>query len=165
MRRLRQENHTLSTENNRLREKAADLEVDASRNEVAVEAMSSAVTGLEGWIESTTPSRVQTPILSKSARRQKVVTRGKGRFRGRYYIDENGEQTVSYSLSDGPTESQELQDGVKAWLRGFRDVEEELRQLEFPGPAMRNRPQGGFKICDPEDGWGAFQSPSVCDRY
>lgn len=166
VRELRLRNHTLGIENDRLREKAANLEVDASRNEVAVEAMSSAVTGLEGWIESTHSSRVQTPILNKSVRRQKVVTRGKGRFRGHYYVDENGDEAVAYSLSDVPTESQELHEGVKAWLRGFRDVEEELRQLESPGPSTRSRPQGRFKLFDhcEEDGWGEFQSPSVRDR-
>ncbi|KAK5091903.1 hypothetical protein LTR24_005680 [Lithohypha guttulata] len=166
VRELRLKSHTLGAENDRLREQAANLEVDASRNEVAVEAMSSAVTGLEGWIESTHSSRVQTPILSKSARRQKVVTRGKGRFRGHYYVDENGDEAVAYSLSDAPTESQELHEGVKAWLRGFRDVEEELRQLESPGPSARSRPQGRFKVFDrcEEDGWVGFQSPSVRDR-
>ncbi|KAJ9651151.1 hypothetical protein H2198_009552 [Neophaeococcomyces mojaviensis] len=124
---LRQENHTLGAENDQLRDKAAGLEFEATRNEVAVHAMSSAVTGLEGWIDSTNPSRHQTPLPAKKAKRQKVVIRGKGRFRGRYFVDEDDSEAGWYTqaLADS-----ELHQGVKAWLRGFHDVEEELRQQD-----------------------------------
>ena len=91
VRELRLENHTLGSENDQLRDKVASLEIDASRNEVAVEAMSSAVTGLEGWIESTTPLIYEPPVREAQARRKRVVIRGKGRFRGRYYVDEDGD--------------------------------------------------------------------------
>ena len=161
VRELRDENRTLRVENDQLCEKVANLEADASRKEVAVEAMSSAVTGLEGWIESTHPSRVQTPNPSKSTKRQKVVIRGKGRFRGRYYVDEDGDEAIAFSLADAATESQELHDGVKAWLRGFRDVQEELRQHGSPASPTTSRSQGRFRVLDhrEDDDWGDFQSP------
>lgn len=159
LRRLEQENQSLRTENQQLREKSAWLEDEASRNEVAVEAMSSAVMGLEGWIESTHPSRAQTPIQPNRGKRQRVVTRGKGRFRGRYYVDEDGDAAVAYSMADMAAESQELHDGVKAWLRGFRDVEEELRHHESP-PRTRQRGKSLLSVRrDEEDDWGDFQGP------
>lgn len=167
VRELRLRNQTLGTENGQLREKVSNLEADASRNEVAVEAMSSAVKGLEGWIETAHPSEPQTPVPSKSIRRQKVVVRGKGRFRGRYYIDEDGDEAIAYSLADAATESQELHDGVKAWLRGFRDVEEELRQHESPAAPIGSRSQGRFRVFDhrEDDDWGDFQSADTYSRH
>lgn len=154
---LRQENQLLGTENDQLRDKLTLVEEEASRNEVAVEAMSSAVTGLEGWIESALPSRAQTPIPVQKTKRQKVVIRGKGRFRGRYYVDEDGDHAVAYSLADAAADGQELHDGVKAWLRGFHDVEEELRNHESP---RASRPQGRFRTPEHReaDDWGDFQS-------
>lgn len=159
VRELRLENHTLGQENDQLREKLACIEEEAAHKEVAVNAMSSAVAGLEGWIESTNVSRPQTPIAEKKPKRQRVVIRGKGRFRGRYYVDEDGDHAIAYSLADAAGDSQELQEGVKAWLRGFRDVEEELRQHESPG---RARSQGRFRSNQHDEDmsdWGDFQSP------
>lgn len=159
LRELRLENHTLGQENDQLREKLAYIEEEAAHKEVAVNAMSSAVAGLEGWIESTHVSRPQTPVVEKKPKRQRVVIRGKGRFRGRYYVDEDGDHAIAYSLADAAAESHELQEGVKAWLRGFRDVEEELRQHESPG---RARSQGRFRSSQHDEDmsdWGDFQSP------
>lgn len=157
VRELRLENQNLGQENDQLREKLAHIEAEAAHKDVAVHAMSSAVAGLEGWIESAHVSRPQTPVVEKKPKRQRVVIRGKGRFRGRYYVDEDGDHAVAYSLADAAAESQELHDGVKAWLRGFRDVEEELRQHESPS---RPRPQGRFQAHShhDEDEWGDFQS-------
>lgn len=157
VRELRLENHTIGQENDRLREQLAQIEAEAAHKDVAVHAMSSAVAGLEGWIESAHVSRPQTPVVEKKPKRQRVVIRGKGRFRGRYYVDEDGDHAVAYSLADAAAESQELHDGVKAWLRGFRDVEEELRQHESPA---RSRAQSRFQSHShlDEDEWGDFQS-------
>lgn len=154
VRELRLENHTLGQENDQLRERLACIEQEAAHKDVAVNAMTSAVAGLEGWIESTHVSRPQTPVSEKKPKRQRVVIRGKGRFRGRYYVDEDGDHAIAYSLADAAGDSQELQEGVKAWLRGFRDVEEELRQHESPS---RARSQARFRD---EDEWGDFQSPN-----
>lgn len=159
LRRLEEENRSLRAENSQLREKGEWLEDEASRNEVAVEAMSSAVMGLEGWIESTHPSRAQTPIQLSKGKRQRVVTRGKGRFRGRYYVDEDGDAAVAYSMADMAAESQELHDGVKAWLRGFRDVEEELRQHDSPPRTRRPGKSILSARRDEDDDWGDFQGP------
>lgn len=158
IRELRLENHTLGQENDQLREMLACIEVEAAHKDVAVHAMSSAVAGLEGWIENTHVSRPQTPVREKKPKRQRVVIRGKGRFRGRYYVDEDGDHAVAYSLADAAAENQELHEGVKAWLRGFRDVEEELRQHESPS---RTRSKGKFQthIQHDENEWGEFQSP------
>lgn len=159
---LRQENQTLGQDNDQLRNKLALVEEEASRNEVAVEAMSSAVTGLEGWIESALPSRSHTPVPAKKPKRQRVVIRGKGRFRGRYYVDEDGDHAIAYSLADAAADSQELHDGVKAWLRGFRDVEEELRHHELP---LGHRPQGRFRSPEHQevDDWGDFQTAEMTE--
>lgn len=153
---LRLENHTLGQENDNLREKLSHTEAEAAHKDVAVHAMTSAVAGLEGWIENAHVSRPQTPVVDKRPQRQRVVIRGKGRFRGRYYVDEDGDHAVAYSLADAAAESQELHDGVKAWLRGFRDVEEELRQQESP---TRSRTQSRFQSHShhDEDEWGDFQ--------
>lgn len=161
VRELRLENHTLANDNQKLRERLSCLEAEAAHKDVAVHAMSSAVAGLEGWIDSTQASRPQTPIIDERPKRQRVVIRGKGRFRGRYYVDEDGDHAVAYSLADAAAESQELHDGVKAWLRGFRDVEEELRQHDSP---IKSHSQGRFRRPDhhDEDEWGEFQSPDSC---
>ena len=154
---LRHENRTLGTDNDQLRSKLGHLEEEATRNEVAVEAMSTAVTGLEGWIEHTHASPAQTPVTNRKAKRQKVVIRGKGRFRGRYYVDEDGDEAVAYSLADTAAENQELHDGIQAWLRGFRDVEEELRHHESPNIS---RPQDTFRSVEHRefDDWGEFET-------
>lgn len=153
---LRNENRTIGAENDELREKVAELEFEASRKEVAVHAMSSAVTGLEGWIESTAPSRNQTPVPPKKSKRQKVVIRGKGRFRGRYYVDEDDEEAGWYSQAlSGVGSHQELHEGVKAWLRGFHDVEEELRQHE-PQAHRQFRKSLGITQSHEDIDWGEF---------
>lgn len=154
---LRVENSTIGTENSELRERIAELEFEAGRNEVAVHAMSSAVTGLEGWIDSAVPSRNQTPVPQKSTKRQRVVIRGKGRFRGRYYVDEDDEEGSWYSQAlTGVGSHQELHEGVKSWLRGFHDVEEELRQHGSQIHRQPDKPRETTQSHDDVD-WGAFE--------
>jgi hypothetical protein len=184
---FRTENHVLGQENDKLHEKIAVLEEDRERKEVAVSAMTSAVKGLEGWIESTgspartppqsrhrfsTPrkqlqkgpspqrhsdsDRLHSPVRNTTSQRRTVI-RGRGRFRGRYYInDHDYDHSVDQNTHDeypfADSETQELQDGVKAWIRGFRDVEECVAGSPLPYRNLHKQE---------EDEWGDFQSPGV----
>ncbi|KAK5101733.1 hypothetical protein LTS08_004192 [Lithohypha guttulata] len=159
MQQLRLENHTLGTANDQLRDKLSHVEDEAVRNEVAVKAMSSAVKGLEGWIDNANPS-FQPSMAPSTSKRQRVVIRGKGRFRGRYLVDEDGNEIVADNAADAAVEHQELHEGVKAWLRGFRDVEEELKYHEPLDSPNRSPTRGRFHTADHNeaDDWGDFQS-------
>ena len=120
---LLSENQKLMTENGWMQHHISQLETDATQKDVAVDAMTSAVAGLEGWI-SGSPGGSQTP----ARRRGRYVVRGRGRFRGRYWVDEPEDEIVQ-SVQETTIDPRELQDGVKAWVRGFRDVEEEVRRI------------------------------------
>lgn len=154
MRQLRHENQTLGQENDKLRDIVAELETEASKRETAVTAMTSAVAGLEGWIDDADRLKVDqnTPVTPARIRQQRrAVVRGKGRFRGRHYVDEEHNP-----FSNGSPDIQELQDGVKAWIRGFRDVED---ACSSPEP---DRAKETFRrpINVDEDDWGDFETPS-----
>lgn len=161
LRGMRLEEDNIQQENQVLRSTLANLETEASRNEVAVEAMSSAVKGLEGWIENADPARLHTPVQEPRTKRQRVVIRGKGRFRGRYYVDEDGDEAVAFSLADAAVQQQELHDGVKSWLRGFRDMEEVVRDHDAPRSPTASRFQARIRTPDRKeaDDWGDFESP------
>ena len=145
---LKEENRTLSHEKEHLDIQVSELQINSARKEVAVTAMSSAVSGLEGWINGS-PTQDQAPP------RQKIVTRGRGRFRGRYYVGEPVGHPIGYG-PDVASDAKGLQDGVSAWLRGFRDVEEELRSSQI---AARNAHLTDAhrisRLC--EDEWGDFE--------
>ena len=81
---LRHENRQLGAENKTLRRRVEELEAEATRREVAVDAMTSAVAGLEGWIE-TAGHGMGDNIQSSGSRRtpRRTVIRGRGRFRGK----------------------------------------------------------------------------------
>ena len=146
---LQEDNQTINQENQVLHVQLHDAQSECAKREVAVNAMSSAVTGLEGYVNGT-PS----PAGPTSSRR--IVTRGRGRFRGRYYADE----PVETPAEDGPeatSDGKALHEGVTAWLRGFRDVEEELRTVQGPaksGRAIQLKGAPGVT----EDDWGDFQT-------
>ena len=125
------------------------LQSESVKKEIAVSAMSSAVSGLEGWING-------SPTPDQAPRRQKIVTRGRGRFRGRYYVEEPGETPVGYGF-DGASDAKGLHEGVSAWLRGFRDVEEELRSSRTTarGARVAGLPAAQKNI---EDEWGDFET-------
>jgi hypothetical protein len=155
---LRIENRKIGEENDGLREQIADLESQATQKEVAVNAMSSAVAGLEGWINSSPgPALYGDSATPTRQKRGKYVVRGKGRFRGRYYIDEPETESLGVG-PDGGSSSKELHDGVNAWLRGFRDVQEELQKAS---PGKQRRLGGaGAEIASAEDDWGDFETVS-----
>lgn len=161
-RELRLEKDNLQAENDELRGRLSNLGNEVSRKEVAVEAMSSAVKGLEGWIDNGSPSRNYTPIPQLKTRRLKVVIRGKGRFRGRYYVDEDGDEAMPYSLTDPAVEQQELHDGVKSWLRGFKDMEEVVRDQDPPRSPIGSRFRSRIRTPEQKevDDWGDFETPT-----
>lgn len=145
---LKDRNRALIQETEQMNTQLDQTRAEAARKEIAVNAMSSAVAGLEGWINNS-PTPHRTP--------RRIVTRGRGRFRGRYYADEADEPPVSHG-SDGGSDGKTLHEGVTAWLRGFRDVEEELRSAaHFQGPRLKE-PQNAPESIDDE--WGDFESAS-----
>lgn len=141
---LKERNRRLTQENERVTRQLDQTQSDSARKDLAVNAMSSAVAGLEGWINSSsTPNRAN----------RRVVTRGRGRFRGRYYVDEHLDAPAGHGGPDA-----KLHEGVTAWLRGFRDVQEELRSSRSGLNFRLDELQGGRP--DTEVDWGEFESAS-----
>jgi hypothetical protein len=155
LRNLRNENNVLGKENEDCRAEITALKAENASKDVAMEAMAGAVSGLEGWIENTLPPSSPPAFQHDGPRRgkRKEVIRGRGRFRGRYYIDE-----YSPGLRDGTTEVRDLHDGVKAWLRGFRDVEEGVRARGGMGRGREIDLRGRMRDEAGEDEWGDFES-------
>ena len=151
VRSLRAENQKLGEENDHLRQYADELATEATQKEAVVHAMSGAVSGLEGWMNSPVADRQRAQ--SVSPRRGKIVVRGKGRFRGRYFVDDP-EGEVVLDTQD----TTELHDGVKSWLKGFRDVEEELHRASPPRVIRTQLTKS--ELMGPEDDWGDFQTVS-----
>lgn len=146
---LRETNRVLVQENEDLNIQLSDARSECTKKEIAVNAMSSAVSGLEGYVNgSPTPNR---PVDSR-----RVVTRGKGRFRGRYYVDEPAKPPHGYG-PDGASDAKALHEGVTAWLRGFRDVEEELRSRPGAARSAQKRTLSTIRGNIEED-WGEFET-------
>ena len=155
---LRIENHKLGEENDTLHDRIAELESHATQKEVAVHAMSSAVKGLEGWINSSPgPDLYGESPSRQRQKRGRYIVRGKGRFRGRYYIDDPEGESAELGLN-GASDSRELHDGVRAWLRGFRDVEEELQKVASDKPKTAEYVKHG--LGSPDEDWGDFETVS-----
>ena len=156
---LRVENIKLGEENDGLHDRITDLESQATQKEVAVNAMSSAVKGLEGWLNSAPGpgSYGDTPSRPGFKRNSNYIVRGKGRFRARYYLDEPEDEVANLGL-DGTSDSRELFDGVRGWLRGFRDVEEELQKAASRNPGTLENCKADFDSMG-ED-WGDFETVS-----
>ncbi|RVX75698.1 hypothetical protein B0A52_00054 [Exophiala mesophila] len=143
--RLKRVNGALVEENNMLSTQVDLTTLESVKRDTAVNAMSSAVAGLEGWINNTpTPSHKQ----------RKIVTRGKGRFRGRYYVDDPEQFNSEHNIADSP--DAKIREGVNSWLRGFRDIEDELRSS---ASAIGAAPRHAHK--DDEDDWGDFESAAA----
>lgn len=152
-RKLRKENRRLGRNNDDLCENVIVLEAESRKKDVAINAMTSAVAGLEGWLEATQSAQSNTQSILKHQPLDRYVIRGRGRFRGRYYIEDDEDSTRAYSTLD----VRDLHDGVKAWVRGFRDVEEELTtnaDVESTGI------QGGSDEATVEVDWGGFETVS-----
>jgi FtsZ-binding cell division protein ZapB len=132
---LGRENALLANENKELRFSMQDLKGEIVERERAVEAMTGAVRGLEGWIESASNSPRSNskgrPLQNRARHRggDMGVVRGKGRFRGRYYLDDNEDVSLGHDGS-ADVETAEIQEGVMAWVRGFKDVEEGLKERQ-----------------------------------
>ncbi|KAL6245608.1 hypothetical protein RBB50_007607 [Rhinocladiella similis] len=142
---LQHENHLLRQQNDRMHSELNQAHTESAKKEVAVNAMSSAVSGLEGWINA-------SPTPTHNVRQ--IVTRGRGRFRGRYYVGEHSDASPRHG-QDGTPDAKALHEGVTAWLRGFRDVEEELRALKSSKPSPRRAGKSNSDFSDDE--WGDFE--------
>ncbi|KIW73762.1 hypothetical protein PV04_01855 [Phialophora macrospora] len=146
---LKEDNQSISQENQVLHVQLSNAQSECVRKEIAIKAMSSAVSGLEGYVNG-------SPVPKRAADSPRIVYRGRGRFRGRYYVDEPVEQPIGYGV-DVPADPKALHEGVTAWLRGFRDVEEELRSAQGSAISPRvKRQRATPKIL--EDDWGDFET-------
>lgn len=149
---LQKTNTSLSHANAALRMQISDLEATTTQQAVAVSAMTGAVAGLESYVRSSSPAptpstpRNQTylngqPHTPNSSVRRQTVIRGTGRFRGKYpitssppHIERRDSANVNMNL-DGvydnrSAQQNELQEGILAWVRGFRDVEAGWREMD-----------------------------------
>ena len=178
---LRKENDTLIEDNHR-------LQGELTNGAVAVDAMTGAVRGLEGWIQSlqihagtavalpaTSPLSPPAPLREPKSRQSLQVkpnrqetsgqnrivdarqaVRGRGRFRGRYSIHHRADhiendlatatltQPSSFTTSRGdkyimagtaattavPASPTDTMDGILAWLRGFKDIEDSIMAMK-----------------------------------
>ncbi|EXJ63907.1 hypothetical protein A1O7_00242 [Cladophialophora yegresii CBS 114405] len=146
---LKEDNQFLSQENQVLHVQLSNAQSECARKEIAIKAMSSAVSGLEGYVNG-------SPVPKRPADSPRIVYRGKGRFRGRYYADEAVKEPMGDDL-DVPADPKALHEGVTAWLRGFRDVEEELRSAQGSAKGARaKQPQIKPRIF--QDDWGEFET-------
>jgi hypothetical protein len=147
-------NRGLSYENENLSIQLLEIHSESAKKDIAINAMSSTVAGLDGWINGS-PAPNQTP------RTPRIVTRGKGRFRGRYYVAESPSD-----LRSGIEESCNnivLREDVTAWLKGFRDVEEAYLSSQPAAGNIRDRLRldgmwKGPKSKHTEDDWGDFET-------
>ena len=148
---LRREKRNLVEDNGALRVKVHQLEDQGQHREVALDAMTSAATGLEGFLDT----QRRGPPEAKSTPRRQVI-RGRGRFRGKYQAEDLLNRSAAQASSP-QAEVKELHDGVRAWLRGFRDVEEEVRSPGRQSAVSRNL-LGDVAMSD--DDWGRFEEPT-----
>ncbi|KKY21414.1 hypothetical protein UCRPC4_g03677 [Phaeomoniella chlamydospora] len=189
--------HQVERQESRLRSSLQEAERTNLEDEVALEAMSAAVGGLEGWMDSfiseaqreastaaTRPKTRNEKMLDPKSRQseispyytqpQRPTVRGRGRFRGLYdpqsqslsplsppatpsstqrpigqqspshdwtvlnHTDTpestRGSTTTSISRFHRPQHLQlpspqilEFEEGIRSWVKGFRDVEESIR--------------------------------------
>lgn len=145
---LKERTRQLSRENVDLVDQLEHSRAESRKRDDAVHAMSSAVAGLNGWINSTSPA-------SQPAR--KIVVRGRGRFRGRYYVDES-EESPSAPGAEAASDARMIHEGVNAWLRGFRDIEQELESVPTGINARANHANSRSGLED--DDWGEFETAS-----
>ncbi|KAK5053086.1 hypothetical protein LTR84_002060 [Exophiala bonariae] len=146
---LKERNRQLSRENVDLGDQLEHSRAESRKRDDAVHAMSSAVAGLNGWINSTSPA-------SQPAR--KIVVRGRGRFRGRYYVDEPEEGPTAPGLA-AASDARTIHEGVNAWLRGFSDIEQELESIPI-GMNAHAKQADSRSIGHDEDDWGEFETVS-----
>ena len=161
---LLNETKKLDQEHRWMQEHIAQLESEASQKDVAVNAMSSAVAGLEGWITHS-PGASPRP----KERRGRYIVRGRGRFRGKIFVEDPEGDVVRQEVQD-TFDARELEDGVKAWVRGFRDVEEELhrtspqsspRKPKVTRIIRNDAPSTDDLPSSDEDDWGDFETVSA----
>lgn len=152
--RLRIENRKLSRDSDGFQAHAVQLTHELEQKDLAVQAMSSTVAGLDGWI--------QTALGPGRPTRRVRVARGRGRFRTHYYVDVPIEGELDQEC-DRTVDAREVRDGITAWVRGFRDVEDAMHASTQPIPIGTGYNHGD---CPPEtdtqgnEEWGDFQTVS-----
>lgn len=155
-------NQKLRRDNEGFEEHAIQLTTELEQKDVALQAMSSAVAGLDGWIQNSFGP-------DTSGTRRVRATRGRGRFRTDYYVDVPIEHAHGQGL-DGTVDIREVRDGITAWVRGFRDVEDAVNTgtaSKFPVPGSPPERSGGYgpnTITDDDD-WRDFQTVSSTREF
>lgn len=153
---LRIDNQKLQRDNDGFQSHAEQLTSELEQKDLALQAMSSAVAGLDGWIQtSLNPDQPAT--------RRVRATRGRGRFRTHYYVDVPAECGTAL-------DHDEVRDGITAWVRGFRDMEDAMNTGVGPQPFMPSEVQArssrSGSTFDPEpdfgddEEWSEFQTGS-----
>ncbi|ETN37672.1 uncharacterized protein HMPREF1541_07295 [Cyphellophora europaea CBS 101466] len=157
---LRIDKQKLERDNSGFQTHAMQLTSELEQKDLAVQAMSSAVAGLDGWIQTSLgPDRPAT--------RRVRATRGRGRFQTHYYVDVPVEGPMDGR--DGTIDAREVRDGITAWVRGFRDVEDAMNTgVQSRSSAVYRHPtsEGGLPMnsrmssVTEDDDWGDFQTAS-----
>lgn len=153
---LRIDNQKLQRDNDGFQSHAEQLTSELEQKDLALQAMSSAVAGLDGWIQtSLNPDQPAT--------RRVRATRGRGRFRTHYYVDVPAEGGTALGHD-------EVRDGITAWVRGFRDMEDAMNTGVGPQSFMPSEVQARSSrfgsTFDPEpdfgddEEWSEFQTGS-----
>jgi hypothetical protein len=158
---LRTEHQKLYRDSEGFQQHAEQLTAELQRRDVALQAMSSAVAGLDGWISTTLAP-------NQRATRLDLRTRGRGRFKTHYYVEVPIDRSP-VNDPDPTVEARELRDGITAWVRGFRDVESAsldaitVSHDVHPPPMVDDRTVSSSvegSMPDVED-WGDFQTAST----
>jgi hypothetical protein len=158
---LRTENQKMLRDNQGFEAHAEQLTAELEQKDVALQAMSSAVAGLDGWIQSSLGT------AHRPTRRVRA-TRGRGRFQTHYYVDvpvENAQER-SRRVDDGTLDVRDFQEGLTAWVRGFRDVEEAVNTVTDSRPLGRgqhiqpvSQTTSAQSTRTVDDEWGDFEGP------
>lgn len=154
---LRIDNQKHQRDSDGFQSHAIQLTLELEQKDLALQAMSSAVAGLDGWIQTSLDPEQPTT-------RRVRATSGRGRFRTHYYVD------VPVEGGSVPGHD-EVRDGITAWVRGFRDMEDAMNTHTGAQPFVQSHPQASnsrfASTLDPEtvdwrDGeeWGEFQTVS-----
>jgi hypothetical protein len=160
---MRIENQKMLRDNQGFEAHAEQLTAELEQKDVALQAMSSAVAGLDGWIQSSIGT-------GHRPTRRVRATRGRGRFQTHYYVDVpiGNAQEGDRHDDDGTLDVREFREGITAWVRGFRDVEDAVHTVIDPilhGRAQQIRSvsqtRGALEAHTIDDDWGEFQRPEL----
>ena len=156
---VRIENKKLQRDQKGFNAHAEQLTAELQQKDIALQAMSSAVAGLDGWISNT--------LGPEHGLTQRVrASRGRGRFQTHYYVDVPAER-ASQDAGGSAVDARELREGLSAWVRGFRDVEDATaagfmsHSHSGHNGSSQMVPQSMSSFAADDSDWGDFQTAST----